>query len=85
MTLPPLHLAALLAAVLLAGWLLGRRSYRRKLQTTEGRQRAGTWHGFENCQEWGDEAWDEPEVPATAPLASLADRVRTRELRAVRP
>lgn len=36
-----MSLAVVIATALLVGYLGGRRSYRRKLQTTDGRQRTG--------------------------------------------
>lgn len=41
MSIHLLPFAASMVGALTAGWLLGRRSYRRQLQTSNGRQRAG--------------------------------------------
>lgn len=41
MTLPLLHLTLGLVGAVGFGYLLGRRAYRKKLQTTDGRLRAG--------------------------------------------
>lgn len=55
-------------AVLGAGYLAGRRAFRRKLQTTEGRRRAG--HAHDDLDLDGE----------LAAVVQLDDRVRTEEI-----
>lgn len=89
-TVPVLHATVAVLIALIVGYLAGRSAYRRKLQTTEGRVRAGVIRPpspVAACTDFAplDDLLGTDELPATAQLPVLGPETRpVRALRAVR-
>lgn len=74
MTIDLLHAAGAVAGALAVGYLTGRRSYRRQLQTSWGRSRARSWRdvGIDDVDELLTPKTDE--IPETAVLPVVEPR-----------